>query len=260
MSEIKLNLCDSFNLDESFQFSKEGNQESVNESFIDGESSAQNLSHSKPPLSYIALITLAIKSSPQQMVTLNEVYQFIISNFPYFRENRQKWQNTVRHNLSLNDCFVKIPRHLLGIPGKGNYWALHPACNGMFKQGSLLRRRRRFRDASSHSKPEEHEASIHHVDSTHHFDLYGVQNPASLSAPEFPPGFQTGEMFLECAEKMAFRSGKFHGRKHNQLYSPFTNNYSRYSHQNGYGGQFCINSTNKQTSFGLNLGTPYLFK
>ena len=142
--------------------------------------------HSKPPLSYIALITLAIKNSPLQMVTLNEVYQYIIATFPYFQKNRQKWQNTVRHNLSLNDCFIKIPRRFLGIPGKGNFWALHPQAGGMFNHGSLLRRRRRFRtNSSSHlrwgpgydndSRLERNSASIHHIDSKHHFDLYGAQ-------------------------------------------------------------------------------------
>jgi forkhead box protein B len=147
--------------------------------------------HSKPPLSYIALITLAIKNSPLQMATLNDVYQYIIANFPYFQENRQKWQNTVRHNLSLNDCFIKIPRRLLGIPGKGNFWALHPQAGGMFNHGSLLRRRRRFRTKSSsrswstpgYENGSKNSASILHIDSKHHSDLYGAQYDHSKSNP-----------------------------------------------------------------------------
>lgn len=153
-------------------------------SFINcgNETTPSSSCHTKPPLSYIALITLAIKNSPLQMVTLNEVYQFIITNFPYFQENRQKWQNTVRHNLSLNDCFIKIPRHVLGIPGKGNFWALHPAAGGMFNQGSLLRRRRRFRAKTSRSNFERDAVSIHHIDSKHHFDLYGARNATLKSS------------------------------------------------------------------------------
>ena len=150
--------------------------------------------HTKPPLSYIALITLAIKNSPLQMATLNEVYQYIIANFPYFQKNRQKWQNTVRHNLSLNDCFIKIPRRLLSIPGKGNFWALHPLAGGMFNHGSLLRRRRRFRtktisrlkpetDREIGSKVDKSSASIHHIDSKHHFDLFGAPTVSSNSNP-----------------------------------------------------------------------------
>ena len=159
-------------------------------------------SSSKPPLSYIALITLAIRSSPQQMVTLNELYEFIMHNFPYFRnENRQKWQNTVRHNLSLNDCFVKVPRQVLGVAGKGNYWTLHPACMDMFNHGSLLRRKRRFRDARSSNSPKPHQkqASIQHIDSRHHFNLYDLVNQTrSSTLTNTVELYQLGNKIKEC--------------------------------------------------------------
>lgn len=104
----------------------------------------RKLTEVKPPYSYIALITMALESSSSGMMTLNEVYQFIMEKFPYFKQNQQRWQNSIRHNLSLNDCFVKIPR-APGRPGKGNYWALHPACGDMFSNGSFLRRAKRFK-------------------------------------------------------------------------------------------------------------------
>ena len=103
----------------------------------------------KPPYSYIALITMAIESSSVGMMTLNEIYHFIEERFPYFKENTQRWQNSIRHNLSLNDCFIKVSRSdSAKQAGKGNYWALHPKAGDMFGNGSFLRRSKRFKSAS----------------------------------------------------------------------------------------------------------------
>ncbi|XP_002406075.2 forkhead box protein B1 [Ixodes scapularis] len=98
----------------------------------------------KPPYSYISLTFMAIQSSQEKMLTLSDIYKFIMDRFPYYRKNTQRWQNSLRHNLSFNDCFIKIPRRP-DRPGKGSYWALHPACGDMFENGSFLRRRKRFK-------------------------------------------------------------------------------------------------------------------
>ncbi|CAF0964779.1 unnamed protein product [Rotaria sordida] len=98
----------------------------------------------KPPYSYISLITMAIQLSANRMCTLAEIYQFIMDSFPYYRQNQQRWQNSIRHSLSFNDCFVKVPRSP-DRPGKGSYWALHQEATNMFENGCYLRRQKRFK-------------------------------------------------------------------------------------------------------------------
>lgn len=106
--------------------------------------SRESYGDQKPPYSYISLTAMAIWNSPEKMLPLSEIYRFITERFPYYRRNTQRWQNSLRHNLSFNDCFIKIPRRP-DRPGKGAYWALHPAAFDMFENGSLLRRRKRFK-------------------------------------------------------------------------------------------------------------------
>lgn len=98
----------------------------------------------KPPYSYIALIVMAIQSSPSKRLTLSEIYQFLQARFTFFRGSYQGWKNSVRHNLSLNECFIKLPKGL-GRPGKGHYWTIDPGSEFMFEEGSFRRRPRGFR-------------------------------------------------------------------------------------------------------------------
>ncbi|XP_055690012.1 forkhead box protein L3 isoform X2 [Lutzomyia longipalpis] len=92
----------------------------------------------KPQHSYIGLIAMAILSSPESKLVLSDIYQHILDHYPYFRSRGPGWRNSIRHNLSLNDCFVKAGR---SANGKGHYWAIHPANVDDFRKGDFRRRK-----------------------------------------------------------------------------------------------------------------------
>ncbi|XP_054902525.1 forkhead box protein I3a [Poeciliopsis prolifica] len=123
----------------------------------------------RPPYSYSALIAMAIQSSPNQRLTLSQIYNFVSTQFPFYNRNRAGWQNSIRHNLSLNDCFRKVARSD-DDPGKGSYWTLDPDCGKRFDNGSFRRRRTRKSDrkpssssssSSSSSEPSSKCPSMH---------------------------------------------------------------------------------------------------
>uniref|UniRef100_A0A672YM32 Forkhead box Q1a n=1 Tax=Sphaeramia orbicularis TaxID=375764 RepID=A0A672YM32_9TELE len=98
----------------------------------------------KPPFSYIALIAMAIRDSPSGRLTLAEINNYLMKKFPFFRGSYTGWRNSVRHNLSLNDCFLKVLRDPSRPWGKDNYWMLNPQSEYTFADGVFRRRRKRI--------------------------------------------------------------------------------------------------------------------
>ncbi|KAJ2794947.1 hypothetical protein H4R20_006053 [Coemansia guatemalensis] len=97
--------------------------------------------YTKPTYSYASLIAQAINSTEDEKITLNGIYTYIMSNYPYYKHAQSGWQNSIRHNLSLNKAFVRMQR-ASNESGKGSYWAIDTAYKGQFANGVYKRTRR----------------------------------------------------------------------------------------------------------------------
>jgi forkhead transcription factor HCM1 len=85
----------------------------------------------KPSHSYANLIGMAILRAPNRRLTLAQIYKWISDSYSFYRGSETGWQNSIRHNLSLNKAFQKQERPK-GDSGKGNYWTIAPGMELQF--------------------------------------------------------------------------------------------------------------------------------
>ena len=88
-----------------------------------------------PAESYVTIIGKALMSVLQQEMIVGEIYRFFIDYNPYFFHATLNWRSTVRHNLSVNPCFVSK-----GKAGRLNLWGVHPAYLENFSKGIFTKR------------------------------------------------------------------------------------------------------------------------
>lgn len=111
------------------------------------ESGAQSEfgSKSKPKLevSYVEIIANAILSDSTGRLLLGDIYKYVEKYHPNLcTKLTSAWKNSIRHNLSINDCFIKDGK---SVSGRGCFWSVHPACKSDFKRGDFNRLRARAR-------------------------------------------------------------------------------------------------------------------
>ncbi|XP_054841923.1 forkhead box protein H1 [Eublepharis macularius] len=80
--------------------------------------------HPKPPYTYLAMIALVIRAAPERRLKLSQIIKEISTLFPFFKEGYQGWKDSIRHNLSSNDCFHKVLKDPAKPKAKGNFWTV----------------------------------------------------------------------------------------------------------------------------------------
>ena len=115
------------------------------QSNLDQDLSKEEAKDIKPPYSYATMITQAILSNPQGVMSLSEIYNWIADHYAYYKYSKTGWQNSIRHNLSLNKAFEKVPRRP-NEPGKGMKWQISESYKEEFlnkiSDGTILKTRR----------------------------------------------------------------------------------------------------------------------
>lgn len=82
----------------------------------------------RPNLSYSQLIYMAIDESPRKRLSLKQIYSWIMTNYPYFKQKPLKlWNNSIKHNLMNNDLFKKVDKSL--IKSHGTQWTINSLIN-----------------------------------------------------------------------------------------------------------------------------------
>uniref|UniRef100_A0A1I8F781 Fork-head domain-containing protein n=1 Tax=Macrostomum lignano TaxID=282301 RepID=A0A1I8F781_9PLAT len=117
--------------------------------------------------SYIALSTMAITAQIDKKDYLEwHIISSLWIRFPYYRENKQGWQNSIRHK-SVTQRVLRQDRTRGQSASKGSFWTLHPEAYNMFDNGSYLRRRRRFK-RRRHSADNQSKKTISPTSSAQH--------------------------------------------------------------------------------------------
>lgn len=78
----------------------------------------------RPTSNYVVLIHEAISSAASGQMNLQQIYNYIEKNYPWykFKTTTSGWQSSVRHNLGQHDAFVKGDKE-----GKGYMWRINSA-------------------------------------------------------------------------------------------------------------------------------------
>ncbi|CAK1595791.1 unnamed protein product [Parnassius mnemosyne] len=159
--------------------------------FMENKEEYQTNSEKKPPYSYSTLICMAMRYNNDKM-TLSAIYSWIKDNFKYYRNADPTWQNSIRHNLSLNKVFVKEARSKHE-PGKGGFWKLDLAhLEGTKRISSRPQKKKKTVTNTSNPKSNEDRVAVANIPQIQSVnEISDLGQTVTLHLPEFNLGMQT---------------------------------------------------------------------
>ncbi|XP_001956495.3 fork head transcription factor 1 isoform X2 [Drosophila ananassae] len=191
----------------------------------------------KPPYSYAQLIVQAISAAPDKQLTLSGIYSFIVKHYPYYRKETNKgWQNSIRHNLSLNRYFIKVARSQ-DEPGKGSFWRIDPDSGAKLIDHSYKKRRQRSSQGfrPPYGMPRSAPVSPSHMDNSR--ESSPLQDIVLQSAPG-SPGLSLEQRANDA--EIIYNSQNAHQQQQQQSQQPqqqqqtLSNNSNQYSSGSPY--------------------------
>ena len=80
--------------------------------------------YDKPNMTYAQLIAEALNNAWEKTLVLSDICKAINNKHPYYELETQGWQNSIRHNLTLNKNFIKGKAKSGLVDNRGGYWKL----------------------------------------------------------------------------------------------------------------------------------------
>jgi hypothetical protein len=158
-----------------------------NDNLLSQESEVNHIKNNrKPPFSYAQLIVQAILSAPDKQMTLSQIYNFISAQYPYYESNNRGWQNSIRHNLSLNRYFIRLARKD-NESGKGSFWRLDQTCEDKLIDHAFHHRKQRYNHISNNSIIKNESEEIIHSPTTQYTDFLLADIHTSNSCTPLSP-------------------------------------------------------------------------
>ncbi|XP_064885339.1 forkhead box protein M1 isoform X3 [Columba livia] len=150
----------------------------------------------RPPYSYMAMIQFAINSTEKKRMTLKDIYTWIEDHFPYFKHvAKPGWKNSIRHNLSLHDMFVRET----SASGKISFWTIHPDANRCLTLDQVFKPL----DLGSPTSPEHSESTSLSAEEPSSLPMAAIKEESQCDERSFSPTHSLKETSCQPGEESA---------------------------------------------------------